>query len=121
MVSVMVGPDDKNSSVNILQVWNDFRDLTRIRLVNNFYSFQVDQLSLALPSREYYLKPSSKADLAAYHKYMTQIAIIIGAQPDLAEEEMQEVLDFEILLANVRFLNTDHIFFNSHVFPMVDS
>lgn len=75
-------------------------------------------MSLALPSREYYLKPSSKADLAAYHKYMTQIAIIIGAQPDLAEEEMQEVLDFEILLANVRFSKTDHIFLSIVMFSL---
>lgn len=32
---------------------------------------------------------------------MTQIAVILGANPDVADEEMQEVLDFEILLANV--------------------
>lgn len=76
---------------------------------------------LALPSREYYLKTSSKADLNAYHKYMTQIAVILGADADLADEEMQEVLDFEITLANVRsltlydwnicffFINKNHI------------
>lgn len=62
---------------------------------------KLDQLVLALPSREYYLKPSSKSDLIAYHRYMTQIAVILGANPDVADEEMQEVLDFEILLANV--------------------
>lgn len=37
----------------------------------------------------------------AYHKYMTQIAIILGADPETASKEMQDVLKFEILLANV--------------------
>lgn len=57
---------------------------------------------MALPSREYYLKKSSKADLLAYHKYMTQIAVILGANKEYAEAQMKEVLLFEILLANVR-------------------
>lgn len=55
---------------------------------------------LALPSREYYLKGSSKSDLMAYHNYMTKIAIILGADEATAADDMQEVLDFETLLAN---------------------
>lgn len=56
---------------------------------------------LALPSREYYLKGSSKSDLVAYHNYMTKIAIILGADPLTVADDMQEVLDFETQLANV--------------------
>lgn len=56
---------------------------------------------MALPSREYYLKGSSKIDLMAYHNYMTKIAIILGADPATVADDMQEVLDFEIQLANV--------------------
>lgn len=56
---------------------------------------------LALPSREYYLKGSSKSDLMAYHNYMTKIAIILGANPATVADDMQEVLDFEMQLANV--------------------
>lgn len=38
----------------------------------------------------------------AYHNYMTKIAIILGADPATVADDMQEVLDFETLLANVR-------------------
>lgn len=62
---------------------------------------QIDQLILALPSREYYLKDSSRTDLLAYHNYMTKIATILGADPATVSDDMQEVLDFEIQLANV--------------------
>lgn len=79
-MEIFVGADDKNSSANILQL---------------------DQLVLALPSRDYYLKKSSKNDLVAYHKYMTQTAILLGADPETASNELDSVLSFEIKLANV--------------------
>lgn len=82
LISVLVGPDDKNSSVNILLV---------------------DQLILALPSREYYLKSSSNTDLEAYLNYMTKISLILGADPATVSDDMQEVLDFETQLASVSF------------------
>lgn len=56
---------------------------------------------MALPSRDYYLKSSSEGDLLAYHKYMTQTAILLGANADVAGEELQEVVKFEMKLANV--------------------
>lgn len=62
---------------------------------------QIDQLILALPSREYYLKDNSRTDLLAYHNYMTKIAMILGADEATVSDDMQEVLDFEIQLANV--------------------
>lgn len=65
---------------------------------------QLDQLILALPSRDYYLKSSSEGDLAAYHKYMTQTAILLGADPSKAGEELQDVVKFEMKLANVSLL-----------------
>lgn len=80
LMDMFVGADDKNSSVNILQL---------------------DQLALALPSRDYYLKTNSAADLEAYHKYMTAAAILLGAQPEMAALEMSDVVKFEQLLANV--------------------
>lgn len=61
----------------------------------------MDQLVLALPSRDYYLKMSSEGDLQAYHRYMTQIAILLGANPETASNELQEVVKFEMRLANV--------------------
>jgi neprilysin len=62
----------------------------------------VDQLVLALPSRDYYLKASSEGDLKAYHRYMTQSAILLGADPSNAAKELDLVVKFEMKLANVR-------------------
>lgn len=64
---------------------------------------------MALPSREYYLKGSSKIDLMAYHNYMTKIAIILGADPATVADDMQEVLDFETLLANVSKIQSNSL------------
>lgn len=78
LIEFYVGADDKNSSSNILQL---------------------DQLVLALPSRDYYLKSSSEGDLKAYHRYMTQIARLLGATSD-AYKELYDIIQFEIRLAN---------------------
>lgn len=86
LIELYVGADDKNSSVHILQI---------------------DQLTLALPSRDYYLKSSSEHDLKAYHKYMTKTAILLGANPETASKELENVLDFEVLLANATLPEAD--------------
>ncbi|XP_070151013.1 neprilysin-1 [Polyergus mexicanus] len=81
-----VGPDDKNSSANILQL---------------------DQMQLALPSRDYYLKKSSEAELKAYHNYMTSVAILLGANPPSAGEEFNRVIVLEKQLANASLPEAD--------------
>uniref|UniRef100_A0A182REY2 Neprilysin, neutral endopeptidase 1 n=1 Tax=Anopheles funestus TaxID=62324 RepID=A0A182REY2_ANOFN len=86
LVELYVGADDKNSSMNIIQV---------------------DQLLLALPSRDYYLKESSEGDMKAYHRYMTQIAILMGADKDKAAEELQRIVEFEVRLANATLPEAD--------------
>ncbi|EFA09825.2 neprilysin-1 [Tribolium castaneum] len=86
LIEQWVGPDDKNSSVNIIQM---------------------DQMQLALPSRDYYLKASSEGDMTAYHKYMTNIAVLLGANKTTAKEELQEVVDFERRLANASLPEAD--------------
>lgn len=67
----------------------------------NFTLPQFDQLVLALPSRDYYLKQSSEGDLKAYHRYMTQSAVLLGANADVAAKELEQVVKFEMKLANV--------------------
>uniref|UniRef100_A0A2M3YZA4 Putative m13 family peptidase n=1 Tax=Anopheles braziliensis TaxID=58242 RepID=A0A2M3YZA4_9DIPT len=86
LVELYVGADDKNSSMNIIQI---------------------DQLLLALPSRDYYLKESSEGDMKAYHRYMTQIAILMGADKDKAAEELQQIVQFEVRLANATLPEAD--------------
>lgn len=67
--------------------------------------FQLDQMNLGLPSRDYYLKPSSESDyLAAYHKYMTEVAVLLGADRNSAANELSDVIEFEKKLANVSTL-----------------
>lgn len=58
-------------------------------------------MALGLPSRDYFLKSSSEGDLQAYHKYMVQSAVLLGADPETASEELQDVVKFEMQLANV--------------------
>ncbi|XP_058795705.1 neprilysin-1-like isoform X2 [Phymastichus coffea] len=81
-----VGPDDKNSSSNILQL---------------------DQMQLALPSRDYYLKKSSEIQLAAYRHYMLDIAVLLGADPENAPLECDRVIDLEKELANASLPEAD--------------
>ncbi|CAG0882385.1 unnamed protein product, partial [Darwinula stevensoni] len=80
LIEQWVGPDDKNSNENIIQI---------------------DQMNLGLPSREYFLKNSSKYHVTAYQKYMSDVAFLLGADPERATVEMEKVVNFEILLANV--------------------
>jgi len=86
LVEQWVGPDDKNSSVNIIQL---------------------DQMQLGLPGRDYYLKTSSAKDLKAYHRYMTEVAVLLGAERRHASEEMKKVIHFETLLANISIAEAD--------------
>lgn len=62
-------------------------------------------MQLALPSRDYYLKKSSEAELKAYHNYMTSVAILLGANPSSAREEFYRVIVLEKQLANVCLLS----------------
>lgn len=103
IITVLVGPDDKNSSINVLQVINfNFFEICENAATRYYYCHpQFDQLALALPSRDYYLKSSSEAELRAYHRYMTEIAIMLGANSEKAQIEMNDVINFEIALANV--------------------
>lgn len=58
-------------------------------------------MQLALPSRDYYLKASSEGDMEAYHKYMTNVAVLLGANKTTASEELKLVVELERKLANV--------------------
>jgi len=62
-------------------------------------------MSLGLPSRDYFLKASSAPELNAYHRYMTQIAVIMGANASSAANELSHVVHFEQQLANVSIIH----------------
>ena len=66
-----------------------------------FYS-QIDQTPLGLPSRDYFLQKESEKDLEAYQKYMTDVAVLLGANRSYAEQELGKVVEFERNLSMVK-------------------
>ena len=59
-------------------------------------------MQLGLPSRDYFLYLESEKDLEAYHNYMTDVAVLLGANHTTAAEELWDIVVFEQTLANVR-------------------
>uniref|UniRef100_A0A803TEQ1 endothelin-converting enzyme 1 n=1 Tax=Anolis carolinensis TaxID=28377 RepID=A0A803TEQ1_ANOCA len=79
--TVFVGADSKSSNSNIIQL---------------------DQSGLFLPSRDYYLnKTANEKVLAAYLDYMVELGMLLGGARASTEEQMQQVLELEIQLANL--------------------
>ncbi|CAM5174101.1 unnamed protein product [Natator depressus] len=79
--TVYVGADSKSSNSNVIQV---------------------DQSGLFLPSRDYYLnKTANEKVLAAYLDYMVELGMLLGGETVSTQEQMEQVLEFETLLANI--------------------
>ncbi|XP_063410745.1 neprilysin-1-like [Mytilus trossulus] len=88
IVDAWVAPDDKNSTQNIIQI---------------------DQPTLGMPSREYYVFDPNSEYIESYLRFMINVAIRLGADEDTAVKEMQEVFDFETKIANItKPLNERH-------------
>ncbi|KAI5709965.1 hypothetical protein M8J76_016122 [Diaphorina citri] len=64
-------------------------------------------MALGLPSRDYFLKGKSDAALLAYHRYMTDVAVLLGADSKTAATELLDVVKFEIQLANATLTEVD--------------
>ncbi|XP_049547801.1 neprilysin-4-like [Anopheles darlingi] len=75
-----VGPDIKNSDENIVQF---------------------DQTSLGLPTRDYYLQPANRKYLDAYRQFMIEVIELLGVPTGRARQATDEMLEFEIQLANI--------------------
>ena len=79
----------------------------------------MDQAMLGMPSREYYLTETDSEYKAAYLRYMINVAKLFDADEAVAARDMQDVLHFEELLANVSSLNQLQfclLFLRCHVF-----
>lgn len=63
----------------------------------------MDQPSLGMPSRDYYMSSRNDSFIMAYQTFATDVAILLGADATVAAEEMEEMVDFEIKLANVSY------------------
>nr|XP_034338189.1 neprilysin-1-like isoform X1 [Crassostrea gigas] len=60
----------------------------------------IDQPQLGLPDREYFLRGRNDRKLVAYEKYAQEIAIIFGADAIAAFNDIKDIVDFEIEIAN---------------------
>uniref|UniRef100_A0A8D3DPF5 Endothelin-converting enzyme 1 n=1 Tax=Scophthalmus maximus TaxID=52904 RepID=A0A8D3DPF5_SCOMX len=79
--TVFVSTDSKNSNSNIIQV---------------------DQSSLGLPSRDYYLnKTANEKYLTAYLDFLMELGVLLGGSTETSRTLMEEIVDFETTLANI--------------------
>lgn len=63
---------------------------------------QIDQGSLGLPNRKYFLKGMNDTTVRAYYDTMVDMALALGAKnKSRVEQEMLDVIKFETQLANV--------------------
>ncbi|XP_072047744.1 neprilysin-like [Amphiura filiformis] len=72
----------------------DDKDSTR-------YVLFIDQPSLGMPSRDYYLEDQYAHYKKAYFDYMVTIATMLGADEGAATIDMTAVLEYETILANI--------------------
>lgn len=79
LAKVFVGLDNMNTSVYILKM---------------------DQPPFPLLSRDNYIKPNKEILRKAYHRYMIKTATLLGAKGNTIAEDLHQVLQFEIQLAN---------------------
>uniref|UniRef100_A0A915J927 Peptidase M13 N-terminal domain-containing protein n=1 Tax=Romanomermis culicivorax TaxID=13658 RepID=A0A915J927_ROMCU len=82
-----VGADDKNSSSHIFQMTSVF--------------VEVDQGTLTLLIRDFYLSPEGYEERDAYLDLMTECVLLLGADSRTARAEMAAVMQFETDLANI--------------------
>lgn len=60
----------------------------------------LDQPGLGM-TREYLMKGLEDPDIQAYLTYIKDIALLLGADPKLVDEDMLAILKFEIQVANI--------------------
>ncbi|GFS02684.1 membrane metallo-endopeptidase-like 1 [Elysia marginata] len=85
IISFYVGLDSKDTSTRVLTM---------------------DQPIFGMPGQKYYQVSRDDAMLKAYEDLIYRVSKLIGqANPDTAVKEVKEIIEFEILLANVRTLS----------------
>lgn len=71
-------------------------------MIQPFGVFQFDQTTLGLPNRDYFLQPSNAVYLTAYKNYLITVVTLLGAPMKNAKKQADELICFEVKLANVR-------------------
>ncbi|KAL5284704.1 MMEL1 family protein [Megaselia abdita] len=75
-----IGPDLKNSDQNIIQL---------------------DQTTLGLPTRDYFLQETNAKYLKGYEEFMNNVMVLLGADEDMAEKASKDLINFETELARI--------------------
>lgn len=99
-LSFSVSTDNKETTKRIIRVRSLNFKCQREIIYDSTYKSQIDQAALGL-DREYLIEELEDPFVIAYHSYQVDLAVLFGAQEDIAAIEMREVLDFEIQLATV--------------------
>ena len=66
-----------------------------------------------MPSRDYFLKGREEKALKSYEEYVVNVAVAMGASRQRAESEIAQMIDFEILLANVSLQSYNTVLYES--------
>ncbi|XP_060515852.1 neprilysin-4 [Cylas formicarius] len=134
----VITPNWKKSDFDLMGL------LSRLRLLNNDilitqwiapdiknsdkYIIHIDQTTLGLPSREYYLDRTNIKYLKAYRSFIFSVAKLMGAHPKVASQDVDDIIAFETKLAAIMapaeerrniteiYLRTDIEYFAKH-FP----
>lgn len=75
-----IGPDLKNSDQNIIQL---------------------DQTTLGLPTRDYFIQETNAKYLKGYEEFMNSVMVLLGAEEDVAEKAAKDLISFETELAKI--------------------
>ena len=67
----------------------------------------MDQTTLGLPTRDYFLKKVNEQYLNSYRAFMVKIINLMGADIDVAEEKASEIVAFETSLARITSAQED--------------
>ncbi|KAL3862332.1 hypothetical protein ACJMK2_008309 [Sinanodonta woodiana] len=83
-----------------MDIENDLKETTKKIIY-------LDQPEFGLPSRAYLVEPQYEDRRQAYKKLAVSVAVFFGADPNVAETDMQDVLKFEIDIANITMKSED--------------
>ncbi|XP_030748632.1 neprilysin-4-like isoform X2 [Sitophilus oryzae] len=82
LISQWIGPDIKNS---------------------NKYIIHIDQTTLGLPNRDYFLDSRNVKFIKAYKSFILSIANLLGSQTSTTLEDIEDLVQFETRLASITY------------------
>ena len=69
----------------------------------SLFLLQLDKFNLGLPHWRFYLEPDFRKEFNAYKTFIKDIAMYLGADSQTAEQDVDDIMEFETYMANVSF------------------